>query len=174
MISPCAARGAVVSVAKLDDSIIDPRGMTLGSNVAAYGTAVNGESFETSAITYSGSYEYTAYWVMDTSSGTSYHAAVARRSDSGTTFGAWQVCNLANAQYANGLSGGTPADAHNVVSLGIDPNNGTIFLAYDMHDNALKFMQSSTARPTAPPGRTPRPRSSAAKRPTSAAPARRA
>ena len=31
-----------------------------------------------------------------------------------------------------------------MISLGIDQNNGTIFLSYDMHDNALKLMQSST------------------------------
>jgi autotransporter-associated beta strand protein len=143
LIYPCAARGAVVAVSELKDSIIDSRGMTLGNSVADYGTAVNGESFEDSTIIAYGGYEYTAYWVMDTSSGTSYHVAVARRSDNGTTFGAWQVCNLPNAQFVNGLSGGVPADAHNVVSMGIDQNNGTIFLAYDMHDDPLKLMQTS-------------------------------
>jgi hypothetical protein len=117
--------------------------MTLGSG-APYGTAINGESFETSDITSYGGYEYTAYWVMDTSSGTAYHVAVARRQDNGTTFGAWQVCNLTGAQFTNGLNGSTPWDAHNVVSLGIDQNNGTIMLAYDMHDAPLKYMQSST------------------------------
>ncbi len=142
LLFPCAAHGAAVAVTELGDSIIDSRGMTLGGNVAEYGTAINGESFETNTITTYGGYEYTAYWVMDTSSGTAYHVAVARRQDNGTTFGAWQVCDLAGAQFVNGMSGGTPSDAHNVVSLGIDQANGTIFLAYDMHDNALKFMQT--------------------------------
>ena len=53
-------------------------------------------------------------------------------------------------QFVNGLSGGTPSDAHNVVSLGIDPNDGTIFLSYDMHANPLKFMQSSVGAANSP------------------------
>jgi hypothetical protein len=141
LVVPCAARGAVVAVSGTADAVIDARGMTLGSNVAAYGTAINGESFETSAITFAGSYEYTAYWVKDVSS---YHLAVARRQDSGSTPGAWQEVDLPNSQFVNGMSGGTPADAHNVVSLGIDPNDGTIHLAYDMHDAALKYVVSSS------------------------------
>ena len=89
------AQGAVVAVTPLSDSIIDARGMTLGANVAGFGTAINGESFETSAITAYGGYQYSAYWVDDMSSGTpSYHVAVARRQDSGTTPGPWQVCDL--------------------------------------------------------------------------------
>ena len=95
---------------KLDDSIIDARGMTLSWNtsVSLYGTAVNGESFETSTIMAYGGYEYTAYWVMDTSSGTSYHAALARRTDNGTTFGAWQVCNLPNGSTLMGCPAERP------------------------------------------------------------------
>ena len=139
---PGSAAAAVVMATEVGDSIIDARGMTLGSG-APYGTAVNGESFETNDIATYGGYEYTAYWVKDTSSGTTYHVAVARRQDNGTTFGAWQVCDLPGAQFINGLSGSTPSDAHNVVSLGIDQNNGTMFLAYDMHDDPLKLMQTS-------------------------------
>jgi autotransporter-associated beta strand protein len=145
LLVPCAARGAVVAVTGTRDAVIDARGMTLGSNVAQYGTAINGESFETSAITFAGSYEYTAYWVKDVST---YHVAIARRQDSGSTPGAWQVVDLPNSQFTNGMSGGTPSDAHNVVSLGIDPNDGTIHLAYDMHDAPLKYVESSTGAAT--------------------------
>ncbi len=138
---PVSARGAIAAVTETSDSIIDARGMTLNPAVAGFGTAINGESFETSTITAYDGYQYTAYWVDDTSSGTaSYHVAVARRQDSGATPGPWQVCDLPGSQFTNGKAS---QDAHNVVSLGIDPDDGTIFLSYDMHDNGLKFMQSA-------------------------------
>jgi autotransporter-associated beta strand protein len=136
---PGAAGGAVVTVSETG-SVIDSRGMTLNWSTAPYGIAINGESFETNTITTCDGYQYSAYWVDDTSSGTAaYYLAVARRSVGSSN---WQVVNLPNSKFANGLSSGYPSDAHNVVSLGIDQTDGTIDLAYDMHGNTLRYVGS--------------------------------
>ncbi|MGC4030792.1 MAG: hypothetical protein QM754_03460 [Tepidisphaeraceae bacterium] len=63
---------------KAADTVVDSRGMTLDSSVAAYGIGVNGNAFENSAIqTYNG-WQYTAYWVKD---GSSYYVALAPPAD---------------------------------------------------------------------------------------------
>ena len=111
------------TVTKSADSVIDSRGLTLDSTVAAYGIGINGTSFENSAITTVNGWQYAVYWVKD---GSAYHVALARRSILSTT---WQVANLGSSTMTNGLSGGKPSDAHNVVSMGIDPIDGTIHLA---------------------------------------------
>ncbi len=117
--------------------------MTLATG-ATYGTAINGNSFEKETITSFNGYQYTAYWVKDTSGGTSYYLAVARRSIGSAT---WEVANLTTSQFTNGLSS---QDAHNVVSLGIDPTDGTIHLAYDMHGETLRYRMSTTGVTTNP------------------------
>ncbi len=46
---------------------------------------------------------------------------------------------VTNSKFSNGLAS---SDAHNVVSLGVDPTDGTIHVAYDLHNNTLKYVRS--------------------------------
>ena len=86
--------------------------------------------------------------MKDTSSGSAaYYLAVARRPVGAAT---WEVANLTTSTFINGMSGGTPWDAHDVVSLGIDQNDGTIHLAYDMHGHTLRYRMSTTGVTTNP------------------------
>jgi hypothetical protein len=138
---------AVVVATLNQDAVIDPRGMTLGTG-ATYGTAINGESFEKETITSYNGYQYTSYWVKDASGeSAAYYVAVARRPVGAAT---WEVANLTTSTFVNGMSGGTPWDAHDVVSLGIDQNDGTIHLAYDMHGHTLRYRMSTTGVTTNP------------------------
>src|SRR5205823_4942626 len=102
------------SLSKGMDATIDPAAWVANS-AAPYGRAVNGNSFETSTLTTFNGYQYTAYWQ---NSGGAGHVAVARRAI-GTS--AWQSMTLTNVF----RSAGNSNDAHDVISLGIDPTDGT-------------------------------------------------
>ncbi len=146
-VATAIASGASVTAALSLDSVVDPRGMTL-QTAGTYGNAINGESFTQDTITSYDGYQYTAYWVTDTTTASpSYYVAVARR-QIGTAN--WQVANLTNSTMVAGLSGGVPNDAHNVVSIGIDDKDGTIHLAYDMHSTTLKYRVSVAGVATNP------------------------
>src|SRR5207249_4707936 len=71
LIAACAAAGPIASqamagdyvVTKSADTVVDSRGLTLDSSVAAYGIGINGNSFEDAAITTFDGWQYSAYWV---------------------------------------------------------------------------------------------------------------
>lgn len=59
---------------------------------------------------------------------------ISRRKPS--TNGAWQ--NIQLTTYRT-----TSTDSHNVISMGIAPDDGTIHLAYDMHASQLRYVMSA-------------------------------
>ena len=63
---------------------------------------------------------------------------LARRSVTNTVVGAWEKFNTGST-FVNGKSGW---DAHDVVSLGISPVDGTLHFAWDMHGNTLRYRRS--------------------------------
>ena len=148
--SGSTAFAAQFATTKVADTIVDSRGMTL-QNGAPYGRGINGNSFEQDTVTTFNGYQYTAYWVRSSPTGSTYYIAVARRPVGSTT---WQVADLTNSAFVNGKSGTAPNDAHNVVTLGIDRTDGTIHLAYDMHGNTLRYRMSATGVATNPGGVT--------------------
>ncbi len=142
-----AAIAGQYSITKISDTTIDSRGLVLDDAVDGYGIGINGNSFENSAIQTFNGWQYAAYWVKN---GSAYHVAMARRQTGAAT---WQVADLTNSVFTNGLSGGAnsrPSDAHNVVSFGIDQIDGTIHLAYDLHGHTLKYRASQTGVTTNP------------------------
>lgn len=134
------ALGGEASLSRVSSSVIDPRGMTLEKS-AVYGVAVNGQAFQYEAITSLKGYQYAAYWVRDEANEKApYHVAVARRA---LPDGPWKVIDLPDSIYRNGFNRSkNPTDAHNTVSIGICPNDGTIHLAYDMHGHDMKYRVS--------------------------------
>src|SRR5439155_8619674 len=63
--------------------------------------------------------------------------AVARRPLGSS---AWQTMTLLNAFRSTTNAN----DAHDVISLGIDPTDGTIHLAFDMHSQSMRYRGSIT------------------------------
>ncbi len=135
---PCGSlQAADATVTAVGNQVIDSRALTLDQTVAQYGYMINGNSFQTPLTTANG-YQFTAYFLQ---SGTAKHVAVARRQipTPSNPVAAWSIVELPNSKFSNGLAS---SDAHNVVSLGVDPTDGTIHVAYDLHNNTLKYVRS--------------------------------
>jgi hypothetical protein len=121
------------SISELRDTTIDARGLVL-ANGATYGRGINGNSFETETIATVNGYQYTAYWAF-VGGGTPRQLALSRRPVGSST---WETMTLSSVLQTNDAN-----DAHNVVSMGFSPLDGTIHLAYDMHDDNLRYRSSS-------------------------------
>jgi hypothetical protein len=122
---------------KTVDATIDTAAWVANSG-AAYGRAMNGNSFETETIGAFNGFQYTAYWKNVSGTG---RLAVARRAIGSST---WSSATLSSA-FVNG-----PNDAHCVPAFGIDPKDGTIHLAYDMHGHNLRYRVSAAGLTTNP------------------------
>jgi hypothetical protein len=96
--------------------------------VVSYGGYLNGESFQQDGIITHLGYQYTAFW------NTARHVVLARRE---LPNGAWS--SLEFTDYTN-----TESDAHNTISLGIAPVDGTLHLAFDHHTSDLNYRRSVT------------------------------
>jgi hypothetical protein len=127
------------SISKTVDAAIDTAAW-MANTSAPYGRAMNGNSFEDSTITTFDGYQYTAYWQNNNNVG---KVAIARRLIGSST---WQTMTLSPAFRSTATSN----DAHHVISLGIDPTDGTIHLAYDMHSESLRYMKSAFGLATNP------------------------
>ncbi|MDP9152590.1 MAG: BNR repeat-containing protein [Myxococcota bacterium] len=114
--------GGAPALVKSGESLLTDAGLS----TVSYGAYINGESFqEDGVVTYNG-YEYTAFWNANR------HVVLARRA---LPAGAWSSFELAD--YAN-----TVDDAHNTVSLGVCPADGTLHLAFDHHSSNLHYRVS--------------------------------
>lgn len=107
---------------KIEDALMTYSGLT----IVSYGGYLNGESFQQEGIiTYNG-YQYTAFW------NTNRHVVFARRA---LPSGEWKKFEFMD--HTN-----TANDAHNTISLGICPKDGTIHLSFDHHGNDLHYRRS--------------------------------
>jgi hypothetical protein len=110
------------AVAKSGESFVALSGLT----IVSYGGYLNGESFQQDAIVTHAGYQYTAFW------NTNRQVVLARRQ---LPDGAWEKFDFTD--YTNSAD-----DAHNTISLGICPGDGTLHLAFDHHDNDLHYRRS--------------------------------
>ncbi len=116
---------AVPSVTLIGDSTVASSGLTLASD-ATYGCQINGLSFQQDIITSYNGYQYVAYYNGDR------RVCLARRIlDSDI----WQTIIFTDYLFSGD-------DAHDTISMGICPNDGTIHLAFDHHGDDLNYRVS--------------------------------
>jgi hypothetical protein len=123
---PVAGAGGAtgVGLGKQAESLLTKAGVT----IVSYGGYLNGESFQQDGIVSYGGYQYAAFW------NTQRHVVLARRE---LPSGAWSALEFSD--YTN-----TEGDAHNTISLGVCPGDGTLHLAFDHHGSTLHYRKSAT------------------------------
>jgi len=115
---------ANAALTKDGESLITKSGLT----IVSYGGYLNGESFQQDGILTHKSYQYSAFW------NTQRRVVLARRA---LPAGSWESIEFTD--YTN-----TADDAHNTISLGICPGDGTLHLSFDHHDSDLHYRRSTT------------------------------
>lgn len=125
---------AFPSIVKTGDTVVDTQAMTLGSG-SPYGYAINGLSFQQDALISYNGWQYVTYY------NGARHVCVGRRQ---LPAGTWQVAELTDYVLS------TTTDAHNVISMGICPNDGTIHLSFDHHGGTLRYRVSDAGAATNP------------------------
>ena len=127
-------------VALMRDSIVTNNACLMPTS-APYGRAINGIAFQTEILLTFNGYQYTGWY--DTI-GTVQTMWLARRTVTNTSVGAWEKFNTGSA-FSNGDETPVTAstwDAHNVISLGISPVDGTLHISWDHHGNTLRYRRS--------------------------------
>lgn len=130
VVDPTAASAAAPTVSDAGSGTLT----TSGRTAVSYSGLMNGESFQQDGITTFNGWQYAAFWDQ------SGYANLSRRQ---LPSGGWQ--NLRLTDYRT-----TSTDSHNVICIGISPQDGTIHLAFDMHSNQFKYRRSATGTATSP------------------------
>jgi hypothetical protein len=107
---------------------------TAGRTAVSYSGLMNGESFQQDGITTFNGWQYTTFWDE------SGHVNISRRQ---LPAGGWQNVRLTDYRT-------TSTDSHNVICIGISPQDGSIHLAFDMHSDRLRYRRSVTGLATSP------------------------
>lgn len=125
---------AFPSVTKIGDTTVASNAMTL-SSPATYGQAINGLSFQQEALMTFNGWQYITYY------NSSRYVCVGRRQ---LPDGPWQILTLTDYTLS------TTWNAHNTISMGICPNDGTIHLSFDHHSSTLRYRVSQAGVATNP------------------------
>ncbi|SRR6266498_4317988 len=125
-----AAPVAQPGVTFMRDTQLDPTALYFVS----YDGLVNNESFQQDAILTYRNYQYTTWYTADRS------AVVARRK---LPAGAWQKVVLPHQLSTN--------DSHNVISLGVSPQDGRLHIAMDTHNTPVFYVKSRANLMSNPP-----------------------
>jgi hypothetical protein len=99
-----------------------------GLTTISYGGFLNGESFQQDAIVTFNGYQYAAFW----NNAATRRVVMARRT---LPKGAWEKFEFSDYALA-------AEDAHNTISLGVTPGDGTLHLSFDHHSNNLHYRKS--------------------------------
>jgi len=110
-------------ITKLHDSLVDPAALTIEGG---FGQCINGLSFQQDAVTSHAGWQYVGYYDA------SRRVCLARRK---LPDGGWQHLRFADYDFRSD-------DAHNTISLGLCPADGTIHLAFDHHGHPLHYRVS--------------------------------
>jgi hypothetical protein len=122
--------GSTAGVAKDSEVLLTNTGLT----IVSYGGYLNGESFQQDGIVSYHGYQYAAFW------NASRHVVLARRA---LPSGAWSTFEFTDYSLS-------ADDAHNTISLGICPGDGTLHLSFDHHSNDLHYRKSVAGLVTNP------------------------
>jgi len=112
---------------------------TVTSDASTLSGSPNFVSFQQDAITTFNGYQYVTYW---NSVG---HVCIARKK---MPLGSWEILEFTD--YTIVLS--RLSDNHYNISMGICPNDGTIHIAYDHHNDPLHYRKSIVGMATDPEG----------------------
>ena len=115
---------AELSIADIGSSLVDARAKTIDG---PFGRSINGQSFQQDMLVSHMGYQYIGYYDAEG------YVCVGRKK---LPYGNWEVLRLTDYTF-------TSDDAHNVVTLGICPKDGTIHLAFDHHVDPLNYRRSA-------------------------------
>jgi hypothetical protein len=118
-------------VKKTGDSTVDPKALTIKGG---FGQSINGLSFQQDAVATHGDHQYVGYYDGER------HVCMARRK---LPAGEWEIIRFKDYDFKSN-------DAHNTISIGICPKDGTIHLAFDHHGHPLHYRVSRKDAATRP------------------------
>ena len=118
-------------VVRIHDSVVDGTALTIEGR---FRNCINGLSFQQSALLSHRGHQYVAYYDADR------YVCVARRA---LPEGDWEKVRFTDYDFKSN-------DAHNVISMGICPKDGTIHLAFDHHGNPLHYRASKAGLASTP------------------------
>jgi hypothetical protein len=110
-------------IIKVGDSVVDSEALTIDGG---FGQSINGLSFQQDAVVTCENRQYVAYYDGGR------RVCIARRE---LPRGEWEVVRFEDYNFQSN-------DAHNIISLGICPRDGTIHLAFDHHGHSLHYRSS--------------------------------
>ncbi len=110
-------------VTKTGDTLVDAKALTIEGD---FGQCINGLSFQQDALVSHEGYQYVTFYDADR------HVCLSRRK---LPEGAWTTIRFLDYDFKSN-------DAHNTISLGICPKDGTIHLAFDHHGHPLHYRVS--------------------------------
>ncbi len=125
LVAPVASgqQEVVFDVAKLGDSLVDAGALTIQGG---FGQCINGKAFQQDAVVSHGGYQYVGYYDADR------RVCLARRR---LPQSAWEAIRFPDYDFKSN-------DAHNTMSIGICPTDGTVHLAFDHHGHPLHYRVS--------------------------------
>jgi len=111
------------TVTKTEDSVVEAKALTIQGH---FGQAINGKSFQQDAVSSHLGYQYVAFYDGER------RVCLARRK---LPTGTWSLLRFGDYIFKSN-------DAHNTISLGICPQDGTLHLAFDHHGHPLHYRVS--------------------------------
>lgn len=112
-----------LGLTKVGDTVVDDQALTIQGE---FGPAINGKSFQQDIAVTHGGFQYVGYYDG------ARRVCLGRRA---LPRGEWQVVRFEDYDFRSN-------DAHNTISIGICPNDGTIHLAFDHHGHPLHYRVS--------------------------------
>jgi arylsulfatase A-like enzyme len=125
------AHGATFTATKVAESEVDPLALTIDGR---FGQSINGNAFQQDAVASHNGFQYVAYYDARR------QVCLARRE---LPLGEWQVIRFDDYHFEGD-------DAHNTISIGIAPVDGTIHMAFDHHVHPLHYRVSKKGVATQP------------------------
>ncbi len=122
---------AELTAVQCGDSLVDAKALTIKGN---FGQDINGKSFQQDAVVSHKGYQYIGYYDGER------HVCIARRK---LPSGNWDVIRFQDYDFKSN-------DAHNTISIGICPKDGTIHIAFDHHVHPLHYRKSVSGTATQP------------------------
>src|SRR5690606_10698868 len=117
LVGVSASLAGAMSVTPTSDSIVDSNALLYATN-GSWGRAINREAFQADILISHDGYQYTAWYRNDADRS----VMIARRTIDGANVGEWEVVDTGSAL----TRGIFDSNVHNVISIGISKNDGTL------------------------------------------------